>query len=340
TQITIAWSAPAQPNPPSGYRVDLNYNFNPSTPNYSYGTITNLPSNVLSKTFGLSPNRAYNFRVIAVGSAGPGDYSSVTAKTLSVPPVGLTPATIWPNRVKLTWSAPVQYGTISDYRVEYSSDGGVSWNLFADGVGTATEAIVTGLEFSTPYLFRVAVVGGGETAGVVGRYATISATTKDPYQWETPALVNLTNGPALLTYRVPPGVSNIAVVLTGAAGGRGANDAAGVGGSGGPVGRVSGTLAVTPMERLVLALGGAGGNGALANDAGGGSAGTAPSTNAPAAQLAGGRGGNAGSGRGGFLNLTKLESGGGGGGGAASAILRSNNLLAVAGGGGGGGGAG
>ncbi|NBS15281.1 MAG: fibronectin type III domain-containing protein, partial [Verrucomicrobia bacterium] len=235
TQITIAWSAPAQPNPPSGYRVDLNYNFNPSTPNYSYGTITNLPGNVLSKTFGLSPNRAYNFRVIAVGSAGPGDYSSVTAKTLSVPPVGLTPATIWPNRVKLTWSAPVQYGTISDYRVEYSSDGGISWNLFADGVGTATEAIVTGLEFSTPYLFRVAVVGGGETAGVVGRYATISATTKDPYQWETPALVNLTNGPALLTYRVPPGVSNIAVVLTGAAGGRGANDAAGVGGSGGPV---------------------------------------------------------------------------------------------------------
>lgn len=333
SQVTLAWSAPAQANAPSGYRVDLNTGS-------GWSTVADLGGNVFNRTLTLNANTSFSARVVAIGSAGPGDFSSVSFKTLSKPPTGLTPATVWPNRVKLTWSGPVQPGSISDYRVEYSMDGGSSWTIFQDGVSTATETTVTGLEFSTPYSFRVAAVGGGATAGVVGRYATTTATTKDPTQWETPAFVNLASGPALLTYRVPPGVSNVSVVLTGAAGGRGANDAAGVGGSGGPVGQVSGSLSVTPMERLVLALGGPGGNGSLANDAGGGSAGIAPATSAPAQGLAGGRGGNAGSGRGGFLNLSALESGGGGGGGAASALLRSTNLLAVAGGGGGGGGAG
>jgi hypothetical protein len=334
SQVTLAWSAPAQANAPSGYRIDLS---NGS----SWNTVANLGGNVFSRTLTLDANTSYSARVVAIGSAGPGDFSSVSVKTLSKPPTWLTPATIWPNRVRLTWSAPVQSGSISDYRVEFSMDGGSSWTVFSDGVSTATETTVTGLEFSTPYTFRVAAIGGGATAGVVGRYATTTATTKDPTQWETPAFVNFTNGPALLTYRVPPGVSNVSVVLTGAAGGRGANDAAGVGGSGGPVGQVSGSLSVTPMERLVLALGGPGGNGALANDAGGGSAGIAPATSAPANSLAGGRGGNAGSAKSGFWPfLSPLDSGGGGGGGAASALLRSTNLLAVAGGGGGGGGAG
>jgi hypothetical protein len=336
SQVTLAWSAPAQANAPSGYRIDLSN----LTEGWGWGTHETVGGNVFNRTLSLRSNTSWDIRVVAIGSAGPGDFSSVNVKTLSAPPTGLSPATIWPNRVKLTWVAPLQYGSISDYRIEYSMDGGSNWTIFPDGVSAATQATVTGLEFSTPYVFRVAAVGGGTTAGVVGRYATVTATTKDATQWETPALVNYTNGPAMLTYRVPPGVSNVAVVLTGAAGGRGGNDVAGVGGSGGPVGRVSGTLTVTPMERLTLALGGAGGNGSLANDSGGGSAGVAPATNAPAQALAGGRGGNAGSGRGGFLNLTRLESGGGGGGGAASAILRSNNLLAVAGGGGGGGGAG
>ena len=337
SQATLAWSAPAQANAPSGYRIDLSN----LTEGWGWGTHETVGGNVFNRTLSLRANTSWDIRVVAIGSAGPGDFSSVNVKTLSAPPTGLSPATIWPNRVKLTWLAPVQYGSISDYRIEYSMDGGSNWTIFSDGVSAATEATVTGLEFSTPYVFRVAAVGGGTTAGVVGRYATVTATTKDPTQWETPALVNYTNGPAMLTYRVPPGVSNVSVVLNGATGGRGGNDVAGVGGSGGPVGRVSGTLAVTPMERLTLALGGVGGNGSLANDSGGGSAGAAPATNAPAQALAGGRGGNAGSAKSGFWPfLTSLDSGGGGGGGAASALLRSNNLLAVAGGGGGGGGAG
>ena len=337
SQATLAWSAPAQANAPSGYRIDLSN----LTEGWGWGTLETVGGNVFNRTLNLRANSSWAIRVVAVGSAGPGDFSSINVKTLSVPPTGLSPATIWPNRVKLTWAAPVQYGSISDYRIEYSMDGGSNWTIFSDGVSTATEATVTGLEFSTPYVFRVAAIGGGSTAGVVGRYATVTATTKDPTQWETPALVNYSNGPAMLTYRVPPGVSNVSVVLTGAAGGRGGNDGAGVGGSGGPVGRVSGTLAVIPLERLTLALGGAGSNGSLANDSGGGSAGAAPATNAPAQTLAGGRGGNAGSAKTGFWPfLSPLDSGGGGGGGAASALLRSNNLLAVAGGGGGGGGAG
>ncbi|NQX02985.1 IPT/TIG domain-containing protein, partial [bacterium] len=141
-----------------------------------------------------------------------------------------------------------------------------------------------------------------------------------------PVVQNLSSNGGVQSWTVPNGVEVVALALTGAQGGRGSDDVAGVGATGGDGGRVTGRLAVTAGEVLTLHLGGSGGPGSLASNGGGGSGGIAV-----AGLYSGGRGGNAGG---------VLTSGGGGGGGGAAAILRGSTLLAVAGGAGGGGGAG
>lgn len=128
------------------------------------------------------------------------------------------------------------------------------------------------------------------------------------------------------SWTVPSGVEAISVTLTGAQGGRGADDDPGVGAAGGAGGRVTGRLAVTPGEVLTFHLGSAGSSGSFASNTGGGAGGVTAG-----GLYAGGRGGNAGG---------NGSSGGGGGGGGAAAMLRDGTVLAVAGGAGGGGGAG
>ena len=65
----------------------------------------------------------------------------------------------------VSWTAPVDNGgyAITDYAVQYSSNGGTSWTTFADGTSTATTATVTGLTNDTAYVFRVAAINGAGT---------------------------------------------------------------------------------------------------------------------------------------------------------------------------------
>lgn len=137
---------------------------------------------------------------------------------------------------------------------------------------------------------------------------------------------NLSHVGDVQSWTVPDGVEVISLTLTGAQGGRGADDGPGSGAGGGNGGRVTGRLAVTPGEVLTLHLGAAGAAGSFASNGGGGAGGASAG-----GLYSGGRGGNSGS---------VGSSGGGGGGGAAAAILRGATVLAVAGGAGGGGGAG
>lgn len=64
------------------------------------------------------------------------------------------------GQVVVSWTAPADDGgsPITDYVVEYSSDGGSHWSTFADGTSTATSATVTGLTNETAYTFRVSAV--------------------------------------------------------------------------------------------------------------------------------------------------------------------------------------
>src|SRR6185436_10824332 len=67
------------------------------------------------------------------------------------------------GQVALTWTAPASpAGTITEYRIEYSSNGGSTWTVFTHAASTATTATVGGLTNGAPYVFRVsAVITGG-----------------------------------------------------------------------------------------------------------------------------------------------------------------------------------
>ncbi|MFM8625326.1 MAG: S8 family serine peptidase [Actinomycetota bacterium] len=88
-------------------------------------------------------------------------------------------ATAGNARASLMWSAPPAWGSgvVSDYIVEFSTDFGASWTVFADGVSTATAATVTGLVNGAVHWFRVKAVN---SAGTGAASNTANATPFAP----------------------------------------------------------------------------------------------------------------------------------------------------------------
>ena len=62
----------------------------------------------------------------------------------------------------LAWNAPASDGgkAITDYVIQYSTDGGSTWSTFDDGTSTATADQVDGLADGVAHQFRVAAVNG------------------------------------------------------------------------------------------------------------------------------------------------------------------------------------
>ena len=86
------------------------------------------------------------------------------------PPTALL-ATAHDSSVQLDWSAPGDDGgaAISDYRIEQSTDGGASWQIVDDGIGTTPSALVNGLANETEYWFRVSAmnaIGAGAASAI------------------------------------------------------------------------------------------------------------------------------------------------------------------------------
>jgi len=72
----------------------------------------------------------------------------------------------------VTWAAPstcwncataVGGASITDYLIEYSSDGGLNWSTFSDGTSATAAVIVTGLSNGVGYVFRVSAVSSAGT---------------------------------------------------------------------------------------------------------------------------------------------------------------------------------
>ena len=121
---------------------------------------------------------------------GDGDELYKTAKTSSyryatVPdaPTNLATAPL-DNAVRLTWTAPANNGgsPITDYVIQYSADGGITWSTYSHIASTSTAVTIPFLT-PTTYTFRVAAVNaigtGAYSATATGqiRYITLSAPT-------------------------------------------------------------------------------------------------------------------------------------------------------------------
>ena len=86
------------------------------------------------------------------------------------------------TQASLSWNAPTQSGgaDVTDYVVEYSSNSGSTWTVFADGVSTSTTATVTGLTNGTTYQFRVKAVSSGGTSEPSATVSAIVGVPSEP----------------------------------------------------------------------------------------------------------------------------------------------------------------
>lgn len=111
---------------------------------------------------GLTAGTAYTFTVTATNTFGISNASSASnsVTTANVPgaPTSVTAAdTGIDGEALIAWTAPGSNGgsAITDYVIEYSSNGGSSYSTFADGTSTGTSATVISLTIGTTYIFRV-----------------------------------------------------------------------------------------------------------------------------------------------------------------------------------------
>ena len=161
-QVTLSWTAPTSTggNAITDYLVQQS-----SDAGVTWTTFTDAVSTATSATVtGLINGTSYLFEVAAANSAGLGTYTrstSVTPRTVAGTVTGLA-GTVGNGLVTLSWVAPISNGgsAITDYVIQRSSNAGITWTTFTDGVSTATSAAVTGLINGTSYMFQVATVNG------------------------------------------------------------------------------------------------------------------------------------------------------------------------------------
>ena len=127
---------------------------------------------------------AYSGRFSATNAVGSSPTSNVLTFTpVGVPgsPTGLAATTPAAPDVSLSWSAPTETGggTITDYAIEYSDNGGSSWTTFADGTAASLGATVTGLTKGTSYTFRVSAINAAGT-GTASSTVQIAIPTTVP----------------------------------------------------------------------------------------------------------------------------------------------------------------
>ena len=109
--------------------------------------------------------------------------SSYRYATVPDAPTNLATAPL-DNAVRLTWTAPANNGgsPITDYVIQYSADGGITWSTYSHIASTSTTVTIPFLT-PTTYTFRVAAINaigtGAYSATATGqiRYITLSAPT-------------------------------------------------------------------------------------------------------------------------------------------------------------------
>jgi titin len=220
TSVTLSWTAPSSDggSTVSSYAVEMSSN-NGATWAVAAGSVGGLGVTIA----GLSNGTSYKFRVSARNAAGVGSASSVATTTptgVSTAPTALT-AVAGDGQVSLSWTAPATTGgsAITGYRIDTTSDGGVTWTIaIADTGSTATTRVLTGLSNGTTYGFRIAALtsagsglpGASVAATPYGAAATPSALIATPddgqvsLSWTAPSD---TGGAAISGYEIERSVS-------------------------------------------------------------------------------------------------------------------------------------
>lgn len=117
-----------------------------------------------------------------VTSSGGSTYDSRWDLFLPPAPTGVS-VSAGNAQATVSWTAPtvLSQTPITDYLVQYSSNSGVSWNLFDNGISTTTNTAVTGLINNTAYQFKVAAVNGIGTGNYSAATSSVTPIAGDQY---------------------------------------------------------------------------------------------------------------------------------------------------------------
>jgi len=179
--------------PPDG-TIDLAWTYNPASSSSAevtgYDIYQRLPADewpqvpiatgvtgtTLTVDAGLVPGLSYQFRVVATNDTGDGAEANsavVTPRVPADPPTGVS-AIAGDTAATVFWTPPVSSGgtAITDYRVQFSTNDGVTWQNFTDGPGTDLQTTVGNLNNGLFYRFRVAAVTASGT--LLGEWSVAS----------------------------------------------------------------------------------------------------------------------------------------------------------------------
>ena len=157
SRFTLNWNAPAS----NGGAAITDYLVEINGGGFSWAPINHeVTGNTSITVSGLNPGIKYTVRVKAVNRVG----ISKSSTSLYVTTLATTPGIVTGLKVKsvsatgavITWTAPNAGGAkISDYKVEYSSDGGNTWLTVSKSASTSTSLTLKNLKTRKSYLFRV-----------------------------------------------------------------------------------------------------------------------------------------------------------------------------------------
>lgn len=150
---------------------------------FSYESVANFPASGTTNTIYLSnqTSRIYTWNGSSYNELGSIGGNDDSRWNLFVPGIPTSVSGEAGNSlVNLSWVAPFSAVSITDYSIQYSSNSGVAWTTFDDGVSTSTSASVTGLTNGTSYIFRVAAINSIGSGSYSSASSSVSAGA-DPY---------------------------------------------------------------------------------------------------------------------------------------------------------------
>ena len=178
--IKLSWRAPATNGgaPITDYVIQVNGG-------EFWSTVRDGRSAALRATVGgLVNGHRYRFRVAAKNRVGTSAWSTVLSAVPATTPSA--PRSLVAKRgnraIKLSWGAPATSGgaAVTDYVIQRSGDGGVSWSTVRDGVSTARTATIGGLTNGHRYHFRIAARNHVGTSAWSNVVSAVPATTPGP----------------------------------------------------------------------------------------------------------------------------------------------------------------